>query len=179
MGKRMAVKDIIEKNWYDTDIITAWNRLCEENNDPDSMVNSMDDFEEFAEGVISRDGIARLLNMIKFGNFDLDNEWWWLNGYGNLHSADDILNCPRCSIDLGEIADYLISEGDAGLAEVDTDELLDAFIGDYFAGDDDAKDAAEEIIREESFDLLTDDWDDLEAAVKVKLAGEEDEDCRI
>lgn len=176
MGKRMAVKDIIEKNWYDDGIVEAWNRLCEKNNDPDSMVNSMEDFEEFAEGVVSRNGIARLLNMVKFGNFDIDNEWWWLNGYGNLHSTDDILNCSRSPIDLGEIADFLIEEGDSRLPEVDTDELLDAFIGDYFAGDDDARDAAEKIIEEESFDLLTDDWDDLEAAVKVKLAGEEDEE---
>lgn len=171
MDKRNAVIKTIKSRWNDTDIIDVWNLVCDHNNDTDSQLQSMNDkFEDFAEGVISREGVFYLLNMIKNGNFNTRDDWWWVEK-DRLYSTWDALS----AIDMEDVADYLIDFGDAGVAEVDTDDLLDEFIGEHFEGNDDARDVAEELIREQSFDLLTDDWWDLEGAVKARLARVDEE----
>lgn len=174
MEKRDAIIKAIKRNWTSHDIADVWNLVCEQNKPLEDKVYPMNEFEDYAQNIVSRDGIFSLLNRIS-GDFDIYDDWWWVNGYGNIYSTND-LECATCPIiDFGEIADYIIDYGDAGLPEI-TDDLLDEFIGTFFGGDDNARGVAEEIISTDYFDLVTDDWGDLELSTKIKLSGKENDD---
>lgn len=87
----------------DEELVEAWNTCCENGNDPDSMIFSMDDFEEITGGI----GKYELLRMAFYGTFNPNDDWFGFNGYGNLVSFGyEARLCDR--IDAREIAkDYL------------------------------------------------------------------------
>lgn len=176
MEKRRALIEIVKDTYGEDNIVEVWNELCDAGGDTDKKVHTWNDFGEFAqEAVRETDGIYALLRAIRFGDTN-DGRYWWIDEEGMLRTADFPSEECDSPIDLEMVADYLIEYGDAGLPEVDNDELLDAFLDEHFPGNDDARDIADELIRSEPFDLLTEDWDDLAPLVEIKLAQKSDDE---
>lgn len=88
----MTKKDLFEKvsnainNANDSDLFEVQNTYFDVNNDPDSRVYSMDEFDDM-HSCMSPSDICLLAHN---GDFNPNHEWFWYNGYGNLESSNYI-----------------------------------------------------------------------------------------
>ena len=95
------------------DKIALHNAYCDAVNCMDDCIYSMDEMEEILGGVDT----WKLVNMMRCGNFDFQDDFWGFNGYGNLVSY----NAWELPIYAGDIADYILSEEDSLGNEEDND----------------------------------------------------------
>lgn len=157
MEKIQAIIDIIKNNWSNEEIADAWNLRCDKKDYMDERIEYMDTFDELfcnlkpseiAEKVYRRD-------------FCTGDDFYAFNGYGNLESFSEVEDYSRFSYE--ELAEYLVDNGDSLTTDVDTDELLEAFIYEYFNhyDFDQIKCVIETYMENNTFDLLMDNWDDL------------------
>lgn len=157
MEKIQVIIDIIKNNWSNEEIADAWNFRCDEDGYMDERIEYMDSFDELfcnlkpseiAEKVYRRD-------------FCTGDDFFAFNGYGNLESFSDVDDYSRFSYT--ELAEYLVNNGDSLTTDVDTDELLEYFIYEYFNhyDFDQIKCVIETYMENNAFDLLMDNWDDL------------------
>ena len=157
MEKIQAIIDIIKNNWSNEEIADAWNLRCDKKDYMDERIEYMDTFDELfcnlkpseiAEKVYRRD-------------FCTGDDFYAFNGYGNLESFSDVEDYSRFSYE--ELAEYLVDNGDSLTTDVDTDELLESFIYEYFNhyDFDQIKCVIETYMENNTFDLLMDNWDDL------------------
>ena len=157
MDKIDAIIDIIKTNWTTDELVKAWNFRCDKKDYMDERIEYMDTFDvlfcnlkpsEIAEKVYRRD-------------FCTGDDFYAFNGYGNLESFSYVEDYSRFSYE--ELAKYLVDNGDSLTTNVDTDELLESFIYEYFDNYDfdQIKQTIETYMEDNTFDLLMDDWDDL------------------
>lgn len=157
MDKIQAIIDIIKHNWSNEEIADAWNFRCDEKGYMDERIEYMDSFDELfcnlkpseiAEKVYRRD-------------FCTGDDFYAFNGYGNLESFSEVEDYSRFSY--SELAEYLVDNGDSLTTDVDTDQLLESFIYEYFDhyDFDQIKCVIETYMENNAFDLLMDNWDDL------------------
>ena len=157
MDKIQAIIDIIKNNWSNEEIADAWNFRCDEKGYMDERIEYMDTFDELfcnlkpseiAEKVYRRD-------------FCMGDDFYAFNGYGNLESFSEVEDYSRFSYE--ELAEYLVDNGDSLTTDVDTDALLESFIYEYFNhyDFDQIKCVIETYMENNTFDLLMDNWDDL------------------
>ena len=102
-----------------------------------------------------------------YGSYNYPDDYFCFNGYGNLDSFN-YWDDEKSPVDVDELADWLIENGDADF-EIDTDLLKDAFIEEYYEPEhhDEMRGWIEKMTEEETFDLLTEDWDDLYTSLKT------------
>lgn len=167
MNKFNSIKNLIE-GLDSKDIISLWNKRCEDTNDYDSYVEYMDSFDDLMCGKSPMD----IAIMISMGEFHSGDDYYAFNGYGNIRTFSywDDNDSP---VDISEIVDWLIDGGDVDF-EIDTDELADSFVDEYYPDITSSYKAfilslIEDIASEETFDLLTEDWDDLHATLDEYL----------
>ena len=157
MDKIQTIIDIIKNNWSNEEIADAWNFRCDEKGYMDERIEYMHTFDELfcnlkpseiAEKVYRRD-------------FCTGDDFYAFNGYGNLESFSDVDDYSRFSYE--ELAEYLVDNGDSLTTDVDTDQLLESFIYEYFDhyDFDQIKCVIETYMENNTFDLLMDNWDDL------------------
>ena len=157
MDKIQTIIDIIKNNWSNEEIVDAWNFRCDEKDYMDERIEYMDTFDELfcnlkpseiAEKVYRRD-------------FCTGDDFYAFNGYGNLESFSNVEDYSRFSY--SELAEYLADNGDSLTTDVDTDQLLESFIYEYFDhyDFDQIKCVIETYMENNTFDLLMDNWDDL------------------
>lgn len=157
MDKIQTIIDIIKNNWSHEEIADAWNFRCDEKGYMEERIEYMDTFDELfcnlkpseiAEKVYRRD-------------FCTGDDFYAFNGYGNLESFSEVEDYSRFSYE--ELAEYLVDYGDSLTTDVDTDELLESFIYEYFNhyDFDQIKCVIETYMENNAFDLLMDNWDDL------------------
>ena len=96
--------------------IALHNTYCDAANCMDDCIYSMDELEEVLDGVDKWE----LIRMVKFGEFELTQEYWQVNGYGNLDSYNEW----ELPIYASDIADYILSKEDS-LGNDEIQELLD------------------------------------------------------
>lgn len=177
MEKIQTIIDIIKNNWSNEEIADAWNFRCDEKGYMDERIEYMDTFDELfcnykpseiAEKVYRRD-------------FCTGDDFYAFNGYGNLESFSDVDDYSRFSYE--ELAEYLVDNGDSLTTDVDTDELLEFFIYEYFNEYTfyQIKNTIEAYMEENAFDLLMDDWDVLYEDIRYHieengLVDDEDDD---
>lgn len=75
-------KDILIENLSDDEIIEAYNEYCDYNNDHDSIVYPMDEFDEVTESFTPME----LASSVVYGEFNPSDDWFTFDGYGNLQS---------------------------------------------------------------------------------------------
>lgn len=75
-------KDILIDNLSDDELITEYNEYCEYNNDMDSVVYSMDEFDEVMKNLTP---IELAINVV-YGEFNPSDDWFTFDGRGNLQS---------------------------------------------------------------------------------------------
>lgn len=157
MDKIQAIIDIIKSNWSNNEIVDAWNLRCDENNYMDDRIEYMDTFDELFCGLRP----SEIAEKVYRRDFRTGDDFFAFNGYGNLESFSDVEDYSRFSYE--ELAEYLAENGDSLTSDVDKDELLESFIYEYFDhyDFDQIKCVIETYMEDNTFDLLKDNWDDL------------------
>lgn len=155
MNKIDSIVQIIKNNWDMSDIVYAWNRRCEEMGYSDDFIEYMHSFNDLFSGLSPLEIVETVRNC----QFCTSDEYFAYNNYGNLVSFDDVEDYDSFSYE--ELAEYIVDGGDCGIEEVNTDQLLNEFIDEYFADYDSEAmfNLLSEYMEEETFDVLMDDWD--------------------
>ena len=115
MTKREKLIDYIDSMGIE-EKIELHNTYCDAANCMDDCIYTMDDLEVILDGVDK----WKLVDMIRFGNFDFMKEFWGFNGYGNLVSYD----AWELPIYASDIADYILLKEDS-LGNDEIQEILD------------------------------------------------------
>ena len=96
--------------------IALHNAYCDAANCMEDCIYAMDEMEEILDGVDK----WKLVDMMRYGNFDFQDEFWGFSGYGNLVSY----NARELPIFASDIAGYILSEEDS-LGNETIDFMLD------------------------------------------------------
>ena len=157
MDKIQAIIDIIKTNWSTDELVEAWNLRCEKKEYMDEFIENMSSFDEMFQNLSPLETIDK----VKGCNFCTGDDYFAFNGYGNLESFSYVEDYSRFSYE--ELAEYLVDNGDSLTTNVDTDELLESFIYEYFDhyDFDQIKCVIETYMENNTFGLLMDNWDDL------------------
>ena len=157
MDKIQAIIDIIKTNWSTDELVEAWNLRCEKKEYMDEFIENMSSFDEMFQNLSP----LEIIDKVKGCNFCTGDDYFAFNGYGNLESFSYVEDYSRFSYE--ELAEYLVDNGDSLTTNVDTDELLESFIYEYFDhyDFDQIKCVIETYMENNTFDLLMDNWDDL------------------
>lgn len=157
MNKIDAIIDIIKSNWSTDELVNAWNLRCEKKEYMDEFIEDMSFFDEIFQNLSP----LEIVDKVRGCNFRTEDDYFAFNGYGNPESFSYIEDYSRFSYD--ELAEYLADNGDSLTKNVDTDELLESFIYEYFDNYDfdQIKCVIETYMENNTFDLLMDNWDDL------------------
>lgn len=118
--EREKIKELIS-NSITSEIVCAWNRVCEENNDYENEVfeNEENALEEMFSG-----NVDSALRAAFYGDYRYPDSFCCFDGYGNLVSFDyyDDENSP---IDIEQIVDYFENN------QSELPEFFDVDIEDY------------------------------------------------
>ena len=157
MAKIQAIIDIIKTNWSTDELVNAWNLRCEKKEYMDEFIENMSSFDEMFQNLSP----LEIIDKVRGCNFCTGDDYFAFNGYGNLESFSYIEDYSCFSYE--ELAEYLVDNGDSLTTNVDTDELLESFIYEYFDhyDFDQIKCVIETYMENNTFDLLMDNWDDL------------------
>ena len=115
MEKRQKLIDYIDSMDID-EKLALHNTYCDTANCMDDCIYSMDELEEILDGVDK----WKLVDMIRFGDFDFTKEFWGFNGYGNLVSYD----AWELPIYASDIAGYILRKEDS-MGNDEIQEILD------------------------------------------------------
>ena len=157
MNKIDAIIDIIKSNWSTDELVNAWNLRCEKKGYMDEFIENMSSFDEMFQNLSP----LEIIDKVRGCNFCTGDDYFAFNGYGNLESFSYAEDYSCFSYE--ELAEYLVDNGDSLTTNVDTDELLEVFIYEYFDNYDfdQIKCVIETYMGNNTFDLLMDNWDDL------------------
>lgn len=100
--------------------------------------------------------IDSILRAVFYGSYRYPDEYFIIDGYGNLVSFDSYGAISY--IDFSLLADYIMENGCRETSEVWYEDIIDDFI-DYAYGKFDDREFTEEDV--DGFDLVTEDWDDI------------------
>ena len=169
MAKIQAIIDIIKTNWSTDELVNAWNLRCEKKEYMDEFIENMSSFDEMFQNLSP----LEIIDKVRGCNFCTGDDYFAFNGYGNLESFSYIEDYSCFSYE--ELAEYLVDNGDSLTTNVDTDELLESFIYEYFDhyDFDQIKCVIETYMENNTFDLLMDNWDDLNRDVLDYIKEEE------
>lgn len=116
MEKRQKIVECIN-GMSDDEIVALYNKYCEANRYTDDYIYNTYELDEFLEWRTPTD----ILCMGFYGGFNPQHNFFWLDGCGNLESADCISETP---IFAEEIADYILTKEDS-LENYEVQEILD------------------------------------------------------
>jgi hypothetical protein len=168
MNKINAIVDIID-NWETHDLVTAWNERCEEQDLYDERIEDMYSFDELYDGMKP----TEIADMLHNASFSTGDDYFEFNRHGNISSFSYVSDSDW--FDMDELAEFIAENG---LRNVDIDELIDeltdTFIEEHFEDDDIDDDTIKDIICENDYSVLSDDWDELETLIRECLSGDKD-----
>lgn len=155
MDKIVSIVSII-KDWTTEELVNAWNHRCDKENNMDERVEDMAFFDEMFQSLSP----TEIIDKVRGCDFRTGDDYFAFNRCGNLESFTYIEDYS--CFDFYALAEYLAEYGDSLTRDVDTDILLDDFICGYFDNYDfhQIKCVIETYMENNTFDLLTDDWDD-------------------
>lgn len=168
MTKQQSLERIIRDTWNEDDIVDAWNEMLKSEKREKEQIYSTEYFTQWVRDWINEGHNAiYLADMINEGYFNSEYNWFWTeddcHALRGCESIDDYI----CPIDEHILAGWIVENGDVSTYEVDNEELIEDFLDEYFAGDDDARAIVEDM---KDTDFLMEDWDDIASEVKVMLA---------
>lgn len=166
MNRIDAISEII-KNWSENTLLSAWNDKCEKECDSDGYIYYMDSFDDFFCGKSP----LEIAEMLYRSNFSPNEDYFSFDGYGNIYSFSYVEDANAWSYD--ELAEFIGEKGDDDYEDVDRDELISYFCDEYSDLFEDynsnISEVVIEVMDEEGFDILTDDWDNIKDYVIEKL----------
>ena len=113
-SKIEQIKDYLE-NLSDDDLLYIYLNCCDETEDFDSNIYSMDDFDEIMESTKPWE-VARACY---FGDFRPCDKYFEFNGYGNIVSFNYISD----KVDIDEIANFIVDNSNP-LNDVEIENIL-------------------------------------------------------
>jgi len=114
MTRYDKIHEVLE-NLDNYDVVSAWNRYCEENSYYDDMVYTMGEFDELMYGLKPLEIAAKLDS-----GFNVNDNFFSFDNYGEVVSFDYISD--SC-IDLDDLAEYM----DDNEEDFDIDEIDEIF----------------------------------------------------
>ena len=126
------------KRMNDNDVVDVCNEYCEKANYPDDHIYAMSEFDEFAQNIGSP---IELVRMVQFGNFDIRNNYFWMDGYGNFESSNRVADFP---IDLGDVADY-VADNECSLENSTIRDCIDEYNDKLVEIEEEYEDTQEEM----------------------------------
>lgn len=168
MNKIDAIVDIID-NWETHDLVIAWNERCEEQDLYDERIEDMYSFDELYDGMKP----TEIADMLHNASFCTGDDYFEFNRHGNISSFSYVSDSDW--FDMDELAEFIAENG---LRNVDIDELIDditvTFIEEHFMFDNIDDETIKDIICENDFSVLHNDWDELETLIRECLSGDKD-----
>ena len=161
MGKLETIISIINV-WPDSELVNAWNILCDNTDKKDNHIENMESFNEKFQHLSP----LEVLEMVRGCEFGTRDDYFAFDKNGNIESFSEIADYSCFSY--YELAEFLVDNGDRLARDVDTDELLESFILDYFSNYIfyQIKNTIEVYMENNAFDLLMDDWDVLSEDIR-------------
>lgn len=150
MDRKESIINILEQFENET-LIKYWNEYASEMCLDDYIYgNDSYTIEELFGDIDSA------LRAAFYGSYRYPDEYFILNGYGNLESFDSY--DAKSYIDFGLLADYIMDNGCREISEVWYWDIIADFI-EYANGKFNDREFTEE--DTDGFDLVTEDWDDI------------------
>ena len=110
------IKEIIEEMSTE-DKVVLWNVYCGSANRIDDWIYSMEEFDEQCFGMTP----TEIAQSILYGDFRINDNYFWFNGYANLESDYDI-DGEKSPFYIDELIDYIVENeedfGNDDIAEV-------------------------------------------------------------
>ena len=110
------IKEIIEEMSTE-DKIALWNEYCDSANRTDDWIYSMEEFDEQCSGMTP----TEIAQSILYGDFRINDNYFWFNGYANLES-DNWIEGEKSPFYIDELVDYIVENeedfGNDDIAEV-------------------------------------------------------------
>lgn len=125
------------KRMSDYEVVDICNEYCDSANYPDNHIYSVDEFDEFAQNM-SPSEVAR---MIQFGEFNIQHNYFWVDGYGNLESSSRVADFP---VSLEDVAEY-ISENECSFGNNTFRSCIDDFQGKLVEIEEEYEDTQEDL----------------------------------
>ena len=155
MQKFDAVVSMLQ-DMSNSDIFVLWNKMCEDTSNYDEHIEYMDSFNELFYG-------SEPLEIIDMANtdFSVNDDYFAFDRAGRLESFSYIEDYS--CFDYSYIASHIIENG-CDDVDIDTETLIDTFAEEYsgdFPRGFNIQEALEELAYEWDFNILTDDWDEI------------------
>lgn len=163
MSKINSVIEILNYSTSMDDVVKVWNEYCEKSNE-DERIYPNDEYnlnELFSS-------VGEFARSASYGDFHFSQKYMTFNGYGNIVTFNTINN-DNCPIDVNALVNYLIENGDT-YNIIDSDELENSFLDEYFPNAEDfdkAEEIADKLNEDEEINYLTDEWDKIAEAIKA------------
>lgn len=164
MGKLETIISIINV-WPDSELVNAWNILCDNTDKKDNHIENMESFNEKFQHLSP----LEVLEMVRGCEFGTRDDYFAFDKNGNIESFSEIADYSCFSY--YELAEYISEMSDSMTAEFDYDTLLDDFICEYFGEYDEYE--MRVIIgsykENNPLDLLKDSWDELGRKIRIYI----------
>lgn len=104
----MTYNELIEmyESMSDDELIETWNEYCDDSNRFDDHVCSMDELDE----ILYRETPSTIADLVYYGEFNPNHEYFTFDGYGNLESSD----WADSFVDNKDMALYYMDESEDG-----------------------------------------------------------------
>ena len=164
MGKLESVIGII-KVWPDSELVNAWNILCDNTDKKDKRIENMESFNEMLQH-LSPSEVQEKIRGCEFGTMD---DYFAFDKDGNIESFSEIADYSCFSY--YELAEYISERSYTMATELDYDTLLDDFICEYFGeyDEDEMRVIISSYKEDTPLDLLKDDWDELGGNIRIYI----------
>lgn len=164
MGKLETIISIINV-WPDSELVNAWNILCDNTDKKDNHIENMESFNEKFQHLSP----LEVLEMVRGCEFGTRDDYFAFDKNGNIESFSEIADYSCFSY--YELAEYISEMSDSMTAEFDYDTLLDDFICEYFGEYDEYE--MRVIIgsykENNPLDLLKGSWDELGRKIRIYI----------
>lgn len=155
MEKFDAVVSMLQE-LSNSDTVALWNKMCEDTSNYDEFIEYMDSFNELFYGRDPLDIIA-----MANSDFSVNDDYFAFDRAGRLESFSYVEDYS--CFDYSYIASHIIENGCDDDA-IDLETLIETFAEEYsgdFPRGFDIQKALEELDEEWEFNILTDDWDEI------------------
>lgn len=163
MSKINSVIEILNYSTSMDDAVKVWNEYCEKSNEDEYIYPN----EEYMLNELFS-SVGEFARSARYGDFHFAQKYMTFNGYGNIVTFNTINNV-NCPIDVNALVNYLIENGDT-YNIIDSDELENSFLDEYFPNAEDfdkAEEIADKLNEDEEINYLTDEWDKIAEAIKA------------
>lgn len=159
MTQKESIIDVLKTMETET-LISIWNNYCSEQNMDDYIYNNDEDF--FNEMFEKPDDAVRA---VCYGFYEYTDAYVIFNGYGNLVSFE--IYDAKKYINFDTLADYIMDNDCREIQEVWLEDISANFVEYFNTKFDDLK--IDEDYDLSSYNLLTEDWDDIVKDIKEEI----------